>query len=202
MAEHDDVIPPGPIVAGHERSAQEGSATENVEVGGGHTKRLQLDGSADVAQGDRATATRGGRNVFEDCALVRVVEIVARSDGVALAGGPCLPDPHNATGVWIRERCQQHGVDHAEDGRVRADPQRESQQADSCHARPLAKHAHGVADVVDECVHVIPARNEAVYSQPLRSESKDAINTSLDDRRACSARRKPGTWCRRAISMS
>ena len=47
-----------------------------------------------------------------------------------------------------RERLEQDRVDHAEDGGVRADPERESEDRDDGEARFFDELAQGVAKVV------------------------------------------------------
>jgi hypothetical protein len=58
--------------------------------------------------------------------------------------------PHEAIRFRVRQRLQQHGVDHREDRGVRADPERQRGHGDQAEARVLENRATCVADVGEE----------------------------------------------------
>ena len=55
-------------------------------------------------------------------------------------------------GIGNRQRAEQHGVDQAEDRRVRADAERERQNRDRAEARALPEHPDGVFEVLKKHV--------------------------------------------------
>jgi hypothetical protein len=48
------------------------------------------------------------------------------------------------------QRLQEHGIDHAEDGAVCADPERKGENGDDTEARGIQQHSKGVAKVSHE----------------------------------------------------
>ena len=72
-----------------------------------------------------------------------------------LVGGP---DQHEAPRVGKRQRPEQDGVDDAEDGRVRADPETQREHGDEGEGRRPPQHARAVPHVLrDVLQHGDPA---------------------------------------------
>ena len=56
-------------------------------------------------------------------------------------------DRDEAVGLPIRERAQEHGIDDAEDRRVRADPEPEREDHDGREGGTLDESAKGIAKI-------------------------------------------------------
>ena len=67
--------------------------------------------------------------------------------------GKTVPDQHELLGILERQRPEQHGVGHAEDGNVAADPEGERQHQHRGVPGPLDEAPKGVAKVLPEKVH-------------------------------------------------
>jgi len=68
-----------------------------------------------------------------------------------------LPHRCQAIGIGIRQRAQNHAVEDAENGRGRADAQRERQHRGDGEARRAAQQAPAEADVLKQCIHGVPS---------------------------------------------
>ena len=68
------------------------------------------------------------------------------------AVGPDLVQVDEAIRLWIRQRPQQDAVDEREDGRGRADAERQRDEDDGGERRRPGERAHGVANVLPERV--------------------------------------------------
>ena len=64
-----------------------------------------------------------------------------------------LPHLHQSAGLLERKRAEQQRIDHAEDGAVGADAERERDDGDQREAGILQQRAQAVAQVLPECVH-------------------------------------------------
>ena len=94
-------------------------------------------------------ASKYARHALEGRALAApVVEVRIRAD-VLVVSLPWVvgPQHHQAIGRRVRERLQQDGIDDGEDGRVRADSERERKHRGSCKHRLLAEPADGVNEI-------------------------------------------------------
>src|SRR5579859_942262 len=85
-------------------------------------------------------------------ALVPPVQIVLvrNGDGGIFA---FFDDENEAGRITKGQRAQKNGVDHAEDGGVRADAQRQCEDGDRRKARTLRQETEGIADVMEQCEH-------------------------------------------------
>src|SRR5262249_45991471 len=70
------------------------------------------------------------------------------------------PNNHQLLGIAVRQRREQHGVDHAEDRRIGADSQRQREYNDQTEAPPLAKATDGITHVLKKTLH-LPALSPA-----------------------------------------
>jgi hypothetical protein len=93
---------------------------------------------------------------------ITVRDIQDRESGI---GRTCHVKLREPVRMWERQRPQQHSADHAEDGRVGADRQRECRDRSTCKGRSLAPGPHGKADVpkdgLDRLHHAIRRRTES-----------------------------------------
>ena len=82
---------------------------------------------------------------------------------------PVAPDHRQPLGTLIRQRPEEHAVDHAEDRGVGADAEREGEHRHEREARPLPQAPEGVPEVLAEAGH---------------SDLSDVIGSSRTARRA------------------
>jgi hypothetical protein len=128
MAQHHDAIAARPIFVGGEGATEDRPDAHHVEVVRGHARaddpfRRGLVGQVVARVVERGQALLEIRNRRVD------VHVVAHRHHLGCAF-PDFADQHQARGFPERERLQDHGVDRAEDGRRRANAQRQRQQ---CH---------------------------------------------------------------------
>src|SRR5688500_17577720 len=93
------------------------------------------------------------RHVFERSALLLPIEKVCRGYDILEPGGfseSPLPNHDDALGIRIRERTEQHAIDHTEDGGIRADAERESDHGREGEARFLQQRPHSVPQILKE----------------------------------------------------
>ena len=93
-------------------------------------------------------AERGKRPVVLAIGEVhrRAQSHVAGRYGLELGG---VPDANQPIGIWIGQRTDQDGIDHAEDGSSRADAEAERQDGGRRKGRTLAEHAHREAELLE-----------------------------------------------------
>jgi hypothetical protein len=90
-----------------------------------------------------------GRQSFEGAIAPAPIEEVLRLGGdVSLSGGLNFPDHDEAAGVGERQRLEQHGIDHAEDGGGGSNAEREGGQSERGERKILDEHAGGKAQVL------------------------------------------------------
>ena len=108
-----------------------------------------------IARKDRPEIGIGG-DFFEHMiprAIIRDIGCRHLSARTA-AGFVFAPNENNRLRLVIRQRFQQDGIDHTEDRRVRADPEREGNDGDRGEARTFQKHSGAEPNVLEECVHI------------------------------------------------
>src|SRR5882724_1873107 len=96
---------------------------------------------------------------------IPTVEIVGRRDRERLEprearGRRHVEDPHQPSGLCERHRPQQHGVDDAEDGGVRADPQGQDADRGGGEARALAEGTETVTEILRHRSHDLSTRQQ------------------------------------------
>ena len=91
-----------------------------------------------------------GSETLEQLRLLPVVDHVGRGHGCLLEAGIVhpVPDQHQPVRLVVGERPEQYGVDHAEDRRVRTDPQTQRHHRDYREARASHQLAPSVAQIV------------------------------------------------------
>ena len=141
MAEQCHVIASGLLFLRKENTAQLGlDAQHGKETRG---DRGALHALRQAAGGDVEAVAGDGGDVRK--ALVQLTEIrkLRRGNPVLIVRQPdahkLRPKLHQMVGMLIRERTQQHGVHHAEDGGVGADPKREGEYGGHCESRRFAR---------------------------------------------------------------
>ncbi len=72
-----------------------------------------------------------------------------------------LPQHQQLTGAGVRQGTQQHGIHHAEDGRVRADAQGQRDDGHNRERRAATQHAKTVANVLPDGFHQNDSSNIA-----------------------------------------
>ena len=92
---------------------------------------------------------------------VAVVDhLLIRQPGLVEAH-PAAPDQHAAIRFGIRQRGQQHGADHAEDGRGRADAQRQGDEGGDGEPGAPPQAAQAGPEVLQQGVHALVGRTGA-----------------------------------------
>ena len=81
-----------------------------------------------------------------------------RGDDKSLSLSGPHRDVHQSLGVLVRERAEDRSVYHTEDGRIRADAERQGQDRNDGEARVLRQHPNSVPYVLEKCRHsMIPS---------------------------------------------
>ena len=110
------------------------------------------------------------------------IEIVQVTDRAAGKGGRLLADINEPFGMRIGQRAEQDGIDHAEDGNVRADTESESEDRERREARLFRDHSECVANVGQQGLHGI-VRVKKSRSSSFRAQRDDGIDASRAPRR-------------------
>jgi hypothetical protein len=114
-----------------------------------HLERLQPDWFALLGGViDLACAKRG--DLLDLSAPLLVVQEVGQRRRLVRRAGVAIGLPHDRESIDVAHGRgpKEHGVDHAEDGRVRADAERKRQQGDECERRIPGEEAESVAKVL------------------------------------------------------
>src|SRR3982074_192248 len=90
------------------------------------------------------------RHCLEAVALVAEIDEVRVSQACKYAAMIDLPYRYDAIRLRIRQRPQQHAVNHAEDCRRRADAKRQRQNGDGVDAGILAQPPSGILQVLEQ----------------------------------------------------
>ncbi len=153
VAQHEHRVGSRLILALAEGATEVRSHAEDVEEVGGNHAGLDPARLA-VAQEDE------GHRVILDDAFERsalrpiVAELGHREAGVLYPrerGG--LLEKDEPLALAVRQRPQQHATDHAEDGGVGPDPERQREQRDERVAGAVLERANGVAEILGETHH-------------------------------------------------
>ena len=94
--------------------------------------------------------------MLEHRAAVLPVEKICSRDDVAEPSGRLLPDEHDAVGIGVRKRSQEHTIDEAEDRAVGPDAEGEREDGDRCEAWIPDERSHAVANVLQQLMHTTP----------------------------------------------
>ena len=126
-----------------------------------HVRRRARDpnllGLRGVAADRHAIGRGDARQVGERGRVLAHVAIVGRREGPVahVPRAQLAPDQHEPLGVDVRQRPQQDRVHHAENRRARADAERDRRDSDRREAGILPQHSGGVAEILEEVVHMI-----------------------------------------------
>ena len=132
-------------------TSDRGRHPEHVEELGGHEGADELRrfaGSCRHGEGQRAVS----RDSLQRLLLpAQVDELSGRMIAARFVGGR-RGDADDAVGLVEGQRAQEHAIDHAEDGRVRADAERERDDGDQREARVLEEGANRVPEIVQHAL--------------------------------------------------
>ena len=120
VGQDDGFLAPRSVVGPGEETSQDGLDAEHGQDAVGHVDRPDLLRFAKTREADRVAGPHA--DVPEAVALVAIDEIEERrrSDVVDVDAGRCVIDDHELVGLREWQRSQEHALDDAEDGRVRA----------------------------------------------------------------------------------
>jgi hypothetical protein len=82
-----------------------------------------------------------------------------------------IGERHNPVRTAIRQRPQKHGVDHAEDSRIRAYAERHDQDRERGESRAPAQVAAGIPQVTQWIIDIVDAAHIAAFLLKLRNVS-------------------------------
>ena len=164
VALRPEVLPPVPladedggrgsllVVGRAEVPPEQRPDAEDPEEAGRHVRHVRARGLEGARNRHEVVVVPGHR--LETAVLIpEVVEVrVRQARGPALRGD--LEDGHDPARVGVRQRPKKDAVDDAEDGRRRADTERERDDHDRGDAGLLAQHPRRVPEVLPESAHV------------------------------------------------
>ena len=116
-----------------------------------HEQRRQTHRIASLG-GERRVSWNEAREAIDaSAALLKIHVIGPRSRLVRRAGVAVrFPDHHQPVEIGKRHRAKQHRVDHAEDRRGHAHPERQREDGGRGEARIPAEQAGGVAEILEQ----------------------------------------------------
>ena len=170
----------GKLVVGRELPPASGPQSQHLKESGGHAKcgelhRIACAGKLQIGVGVRGEAFKG----FGARAKIAQVEVVHGKLGEALI---LIEDAYDAAGIGVGERAQEHAVNHAEDGGIGADAQRDGENNDGGEAGTFGERARAVAQVAEENfgVHelrLLPANTERQAHGCSQREAGRGVNS-------------------------
>ena len=157
MAQHDDLSGVETVVfidqmpAEHRRRSKYGEEIRR-DIGRGNAFRFTIAG------GDRGAKTRIRRHRFHRAILVLVVHVFRWRESElwkieAALGQKSSPYRDEFIGFGKGQWVQEHTADHAEDGRVGANAQREGHNHRRGERGALEQHANGVSQILHDLPH-------------------------------------------------
>ena len=135
MAQDDDVVRSQLRLLRGEGPAEGGLAAQHVEEIERDARAAQALGLAAAGQVESLPAERG--DAREGVVLIAEAEIIPRGERELRKSGLeiALANHHELLGFVEAQRLEQHGVDHREDGGIRADSQRQGQHRNAGEPR-------------------------------------------------------------------
>src|SRR5205085_1717608 len=123
---------------------------------------------------------------FEDGVVPAPIEIIGERNGERRArpGPAVLAQNHDATGIWIWQRSQQHGIDDTEDGGVRADAERNREHGDGSEAGLFGQHSQGKTNILEQRVHLFCAQGNNLRNTERKGADADGGEKRLFEQRA------------------
>jgi hypothetical protein len=150
-AQHGDPVGAGCAFLGGEGAAEHRVGSQHPEHVRGPTHARHVERHA--VAGERVPQLPEGGKPWHGRRLCLPVLIGERRDEIEAAVRILLPYDDQPRGVLVGKLIQQHRLDHAEDGGVRADPEH---QGEDRHARERGlpgQRANGVANIADQMSH-------------------------------------------------
>ena len=156
IANDNFVIVAGLILALDEGAAQQGLCTKYREQSIGRRNERHVNGLAGSGQG--VTAKAVSRHAFEAVSLGTPVEKISRRNGKQGNAGKaclrrCVIELDEAIRLIEGKWAQKYGIYHAEDCRVRANPQSEYKNGYRGKSRALAQSPPAIPDVLQQIRH-------------------------------------------------
>ena len=159
VAQHRDAIVAADRFVFREPAAERGLRAEHVE----QRRRRQRDQHAlgPALRAERARLGAHDREIPERRRLNAPLEVVRDRRAGILDPGPRIRvvDDDQPVAVGIRQRTKKQTAQHAEDGAVRADREREHEDGQTCVQRPLAERPQRVAQILEPSAHELIARH-------------------------------------------
>ena len=150
FGEQHHVVPSRLSLVGHEGAPLDGIHLQKLQQAARSPQPIDMHGS--IASGDVEGARVVNFHLLKAAALgFPIHEIRIGSDDAIgrqtsfCAGGP---KPHQPAGIREWQRSQQKGVDHAEDGRVGADAERERQYGDDAETGAAPQQSRSISHVL------------------------------------------------------
>ncbi len=139
----------GEVLLGRERAADHRRDAERRERVGADARARDALGF--LAAGQVHLSFAPGRDLLQRPAAPAIVHDLALGHPGLVERRPLAPDHHRAIGLGPRQRPEEHGVEHAEDGGVGADPERERQDGNGREAWTAEERARPEPEVLPEC---------------------------------------------------
>ena len=159
VAEHDRAGSALAVFLKHEVAPEERGDTKGWKEARRDVLAREVLGFA--GSGEVEVVAADGAHIGEGPAFAAPIEEVrVRDRGIVELLGR-LVDRHQPVGVGIRERPQQDAVHHAENGRIRADTQRQRQHRDGGEAGVFPQCPESVAQVLREAAQQTPSASRA-----------------------------------------
>src|SRR5882672_7043517 len=158
IAKDDDEVFAVHLLFGGEDAAEQRLALHDFEEPVADLDRGNSFGFAIAGHDWKPTGV--GRNVFKNIVLGTIVSYVSRGHLIVIPetrpSRRVAPQEHQRVWILVRNRAQQYRIDHAEDGGVRTDAQRNRQDRNGRERRALNQHPRAVTQVPPQIVHPGP----------------------------------------------
>src|SRR5438477_9633576 len=161
VAEHDLQVVAGSGIVRIECAAQLRVYTEDREVIRGHLLEAETQGLCTTGK-VHVCAAAGDRDGLEYPGTIEVSKLRdGNADALRAYAGKIVLNADQFGRVWVGNRVQQRGVNHAVDGGGSSDTQGHSGDGNERESRGAKKHASGVAKVVQKIFQPAPSPNIA-----------------------------------------
>ena len=149
VAQHDDALATRLIFAGDERSPARRRHAEQVEHVRGYLNPRDAFRALTTTEGCAPRLGRG--KSFKGMGVATIVEVVSRRHRTA--GGFSMQRDNEPIGLSIRQRSQEHRIDHRKDGCRCANPQGQRHDGEEGDAGLAPDHTQGKPRVTEKCFH-------------------------------------------------
>ncbi len=180
VAQNGDVVMARPVFERGERPTEKRRRAEDIEGVGRDRTGADTNGIAVAGQVGGARIPQAHARKRSD--VPRVVEPFGAGQPRLIEPDPAAVDQHALLGLRVRQRLQQHGVHHGEDGADGADAERqghERREGERRGSQQSARRAPGVGDEGLEA-HVAPGGSgrEAEGSQRLWAQRRAVADSN------------------------